>query len=165
MGSEGIVERGFQYNLISKTEVEKSRPAQKVDVILLRVDEKYINNPKEDSYPIGYYLSWYVIKKAYDDFLSIDTGFNSLSYDKENPYITDFYQKYSVLINNSTSARIWGVATAIAYIRSLGFNRETGYVNTDATHGSKSEKFTFEEKYVWLAVHYLKGYIIGLFTL
>lgn len=158
-GFRAIVERGFQYNLISKTEVEKSRPAQKVDVILLRVDEKYINNPKEDSYPIGHDLSWYVIKKAYDDFLSIDTGFNSLSYDKENPYITDFYQKYSVLINNSTSARIWGVATAIAYIRSLGFNRETGYVNTDATHGSKSEKFTFEEKYVWLAVHYLKGYL------
>ncbi len=51
------------------------------------------------------------------------------------------------------------MATAIAYIKSLGFNRETGYVNTDATHGSKSEKFTFEEKYVWLAVHYLKGYL------
>jgi len=158
-GFRTIVERAFQYNLISKAEVEKSRPVYKDDLILLGVDEKYINDPIEDSYPIGHDLSWYVIKKAYDDFLSIDTGFNSLSHDKENPFITDFYQKYSLLINNSRSARIWGMATAIAYIKSLGFNRDTGYVNTDATHGSKSEKFTFEEKYVWLAVHYLKGYL------
>ncbi|ALU28148.1 NACHT domain-containing protein [Myroides odoratimimus] len=158
-GFRAIVERAFQYNLISKAEVEKSRPARKDDLILLGVDKKYINNPKKDPYPIGHDLSWYVIKKAYDDFLSIDTGFNSLSHDKENPFITDFYQKYSLLINNSTSARTWGMATAIAYIKSLGFNRTTGYVNTDATHGSKSEKFTFEEKYVWLAVHYLKGYL------
>lgn len=158
-GFRAIVERAFQYNLISKVEVEKSRPVRKDDLILLGVDEKYINNPKEDPYPIGHDLSWYVIKKAYEDFLSIDTGFNSLSHDKDNPFITDFYQKYSLLIKNSTSARTWGMATAIAYIKSLGFNRSTGYVNTDATHGSKSEKFTFEEKYVWLAVHYLKGYL------
>ncbi|WP_291047621.1 NACHT domain-containing protein [Empedobacter sp. UBA1574] len=158
-GFRAIVERAFQYNLISKTEVEKSHPAYKDNLILLEVDEKYIINPVKDPYPIGHDLSWYVIKKAYDDFLSVETGFNSLSFDKENPFITDFYQKYSLLINNSTSARIWGMATALSYIKSLGFNRETGYVNTDATHGSKSEKFTFEEKYVWLAVHYLKGYL------
>ncbi|REC45186.1 NACHT domain-containing protein [Chryseobacterium sp. 5_R23647] len=158
-GFRAIVERAFQYNLISKAEVEKSRPVRKDDLILLGVDKKYIKNPTEDSYPIGHDLSWYVIKKAYDDFLSTDTGFNSLSFDKKNPFITEFYQKYSLLINNSTSARTWGMATAIAYIKSLGFNRSTGYVNTDATHGSKSEKFTFEEKYVWLAVHYLKGYL------
>lgn len=158
-GFRTIVERAFQYNLISKAEVEKSRPVHKNDIIFLDVDENYMNDPKQDSYPIGHDLSWYVIKKAYDDFLSVDTGFNSLSHDKENPFITNFYEKYSLLINNSTSARTWGMATAIAYIRSLGFNRDTGYVNTDATHGSKSEKFTFEEKYVWLTVHYLKGYL------
>lgn len=158
-GFRAIIERAFQNKLISKEEVEKSRPVRKDNFILLKVDEEYLKDPKDDFYPIGHDLSWYVIKKAYDDFLSIDTGFNSLSFSKENPFITAFYKKYSSLMNNSKSERIWGMAAAIAYIKSLGFNRSNGYVNTDATHGSKSQKFTFEEKYVWLAVHYLKGYL------
>lgn len=51
------------------------------------------------------------------------------------------------------------MAAAIAYIKNLGFDRETGNPFTRATHGSKSDIFTLEEKYTWLAVHYLKGYL------
>lgn len=51
------------------------------------------------------------------------------------------------------------MAAAIAYMKTLGFNRTTGNGSTQATHGSKSEIFTLEEKYTWLAVHYIQGYL------
>lgn len=158
-GFRAIVERAFKYNLISETEVKKAKPIQKNNLILLGIDANYIKKPNKEFYPIGHDLAWYVIKEAYEDFLSVNTGFNSMSHDIKNPFIVDFYEQYSSLINNSSSARTWGMATAIAYMKSLGFNRKTGYTSTDATHGSKSEKFSLEEKYVWLAVHYLKGYL------
>ena len=66
---------------------------------------------------------------------------------------------YSSVLKGSESARTWGMSTAIAYIKSLGFDRVKGSSYTDASHGSKSKEFTYEEKYVWLAVHYLKGYL------
>lgn len=158
-GFRTIVERAFQFNLISKNEVEKARPAQKVDFVLLDVDQEFINNPIDEFYPIAHDLSWYVIKEAYDDFLSVSTGFNSRSIEKNNPYVFDFYSKYSLVLEGSTSAKTWGMSTAIAYIKSLGFNRVKGSSYTDASHGSKSKVFTYEEKYVWLAVHYIKGYL------
>ncbi|MDD5151193.1 MAG: hypothetical protein PHC28_12085 [Flavobacterium sp.] len=158
-GFRSIVERAFQFRLISEIEVEKARPTKKEDFIILDVDKKYIDNPKEEFYPIGHDLSWYVIKEAYDDFLSIATGFNSHSYEKSNPFISDFYNKYNIVLKGSTSSRTWGMSAAIAYIKSLGFDRTKGSVYTDASHGSKSREFTYEEKYVWLAVHYLKGYL------
>ncbi|MDD7885055.1 hypothetical protein [Flavivirga sp. 57AJ16] len=158
-GFRSIVERAFQFSLISENEVEKARPTIKDDFIILEVDEKFIKNPREEFYPIAHDLSWYVIKEAYDDFLSIATGFNSHSYEKSNPFISDFYSKYSSVLKGSESSRTWGMSTAIAYIKSLGFDRVKGSSYTDASHGSKSKEFTYEEKYVWLAVHYLKGYL------
>lgn len=158
-GFRAIIERAFQFNLINEEEAIKARPIKKDDFIILEVDSKYIANPKEEFYPIGHDLSWYVIKEAYDDFLSIATGFNSHSYEKTNPFISDFYSKYSSVLKGCESARTWGMSTAIAYIKSLGFDRTKGSVYTDASHGSKSKEFTYEEKYVWLAVHYLKGYL------
>lgn len=158
-GFRSIVERAFQFSLISEKEVEKARPAKKEDIIILNVDKKYIDNPKEEFYPIAHDLSWYVIKEAYDDFLSIATGINSHSFEKNNPFISDFYDKYSLELKGSTSARTWGMSTAISYIKSLGFNRVNGSSYTDASQSSKSKEFTYEEKYVWLAVHYLKGYL------
>lgn len=41
----------------------------------------------------------------------------------------------------------------------MGFTRKKGNWHTDETHGSKSKIFTYEEKYTWLAVHYLQGYL------
>lgn len=158
-GFRSIVERAFQFNLIPEKKVEKVRPIQKDDFVLLDVDQEYINNPKEEFYPIAHDLSWYVIKEAYDDFLSKATGFSSRSFEKNNPFISDFYDKYSSVLNGSTYARTWGMSAALAYIKSLGFNRIKGSALTDASHGSKSKVFTYEEKYVWLAVHYLKGYL------
>lgn len=158
-GFRAIVERAFQFNLLTNKEVKKARPAKKEDFIILEVDKKYIDNPKEEFYPIAHDLSWYVIKEAYDDFLSIATGLNSHSFEKNNPFITNFYNKYNLVLKGSTSARTWGMSTAIAYIKSLGLDRIKGSSYTDASHGSKSKVFTYEEKYVWLAVHYLKGYL------
>lgn len=158
-GFRAIVERAFQFNLLTEVEVEKARPARKDDFIFLKVDKKYIDNPKEEFYPIAHDLSWYVIKEAYDDFLSVATGINSHSFEKSNPFISDFYNQYSLVLKGSTSSRTWGMSAAIAYIKSLGFDRVKGSSFTDASHGSKSKVFTYEEKYVWLAVHYLKGYL------
>lgn len=49
----------------------------------------------------------------------------------------------------------WIMTTASSRI----FDRTKGSGYTDASHGSKSEKFTYEEKYTWLAVNFLKGYL------
>lgn len=158
-GFRSIIERAFQYSLLAEEEVKKARPYKKENIKILKVDKKYIANPKEEFYPIAHDLSWYVIKEAYDDFLSVATGFNSHSFEKDNTFINDFYNKYSKVLKGSTSSRTWGMSSAIAYIKSLGFDRVKGSSFTDATHGSKSKVFTYEEKYVWLAVHYLKGYL------
>lgn len=158
-GFRSIIERAFQYGFLTEEEVNIARPNKKENLEILKVDKQYIDNPKEEFYPIAHDLSWYVIKEAYDDFLSVATGFNSHSFEKDNPFINDFYNKYSLVLKGSTSSRTWGMSAAIAYIKSLGFDRVKGSSFTDASHGSKSKVFTYEEKYVWLAVHYLKGYL------
>ena len=51
------------------------------------------------------------------------------------------------------------MAAALAYIKSLGLKSHFRNGTTDATHGAKSDIFTYEEKYTWLAVHYIQGYL------
>jgi len=156
---KSVVERAYQFSLISKKEVLKARNKKNENFEFLDLDTNYLNNQKEEFYPIVHDLAWYVIKNSYDNFLAYPTSFNSLSINKKTRDTNTFIEKYKSKYNLEVSYRAWAMSAAIAYIKQLGFNRKKGNGFTNATHGSKSEVFTYEEKYTWLAVSFIKGYL------
>lgn len=158
-GFKSIVERAYQFKLITKKDVEKIRNLRSKNFEFLKLDSTYLSNQKEEFYPIVHDLAWYVIKESYEDFLAYATSFNSLSVDKKTKETDAFIEKYRSKYNLKISNRTWAMSAAIAYIKQLGFDRKKGNGLTDATHGSKSKVFTYEEKYTWLAVNYIKGYL------
>jgi len=158
-GFRSIVERANQNKLLSLSETKKSRPKKIDKIVLLDLDKEVIKSPKEEIYPIGHDLAWYVIKKAYDNFLEYPSSLAEDLKDndcKEARHLLDQYKiKYKVRLY----AYFWTMAAAIAYIKEIGFKRTSGNPMTDASHGGKSEIFTYEEKYTWLAVSYIQGYL------
>lgn len=150
-GFRAIVEKAFQFNLVSKEDVEKTRPC-KIDINdldILPIESEYMNNQKRETYPILHDLAWYVIGKAYQGFL-----------EKDSKYTQIFFSKYEESYGSRFNKLNWTMAVALHYIKNrLGLTRSRGNGTTEATHGAKSQIFTYEEKYVWLAVHYIKGYL------
>lgn len=150
-GFRAIVERAFQYDVISKEEVEKSRPKPMNCITLIPLESNLSLTIQGECYPIVHDLAWYVIKEAYNDFLE---------YPFDCEEVEALLNKYRAAYNdNNIFANSWGMAAGIAYIRGLGLSRTEGSWYTQATHGSKSKVFTYEEKYTWLAVHYIQGYL------
>ncbi|WP_319226685.1 hypothetical protein [Draconibacterium orientale] len=159
-GFRAIVERAFQYGVISKVEVELCRPNPMNNITLIPLDIDYLKSPKEEFYPIVHDLAWYVIKNAYDDFLEYPSSISGKTKSNDCREALNLVQKYWKEYNTKRLyAHGWAMAAAIGYIKSIGLARIQGNGFTDATHGSKSDVFTYEEKYTWLAVHYLQGYL------
>lgn len=160
-GFRTIVERAYQLDLITKNELLQSRPKLTQTISLLPIESKLNNTGQGDEcYPIVHDLAWYVIKKAYDNFLEYPSALGNGLKDndcKEAKTLLDEYRKTTD--GNGLYANSWAMSIAIAYIRNLGFTRTQGNGFTEATHGSKSKIFTYEEKYTWLAVHYIQGYL------
>lgn len=159
-GFMAVIERAYQFKLISKIELNKikSNKNKNKKLKLLPLDLSYLKNPKEEFYPIVHDLSWYVIKYSYENFLTYNIGYKNNDVSKEtnsflNTYKLKYKNKYEIHI------RSWAMSAALKYIKSLGFNRKTGNGFTQASHGSRSKIFTYEEKYTWLAVNYIKGYL------
>jgi hypothetical protein len=148
-GFRSIAERAYLNGLISKLDLQKCRPKRKKKVDILSLDNAYLETPTEEHYPIVHDLAWYVINKAFEDFLDEKC--------KESVALLEAYQKKYQ--KGHFYSHTWGMASAIGYIRSLGFDRKSGNGITDASHGGKSVVFTYEEKYTWLAVHFLQGYL------
>lgn len=159
-GFRAIVERAFQYGVISNDEVEKCRP-KKIDTIALLPLEKDLTKTSQgECYPIVHDLAWYVIKKAYDDFLEYPSALGDGLKDNDCPEAKALLNKYRTKYNDmNLYADNWTMSIAIAFIKSLGFTRTEGNWYTQATQGGKSKVFTYEEKYTWLAVHYIQGYL------
>lgn len=160
-GMRAIVERAYQYNLIKKSEVEICRPVNTDDHILIPLDTFSIANQSEQIYPIVHDLAWYVIPKAYESFLEYPAEEEGGEVtDNDTPKARALLDKFRKQVNTADLyAHSWAMAAAIGYIRGLGFSRAKGNGTTEASHGSKSRVFTYEEKYTWLAVHYLQGYL------
>ncbi len=149
-GFRSIVERAFYAGVISAEQSKQARP-RRVEVLqFMSVDADALKKGGEEIYPIVHDLAWYVIKRSYDDFLNND----SLGKEFLKAYIEHLGVKH-------LSVYSWAISAAIAYMKSLGFIRtkENGNSFTAASHGSKSKIFTQEEKYTWLAVHYIQGYL------
>lgn len=159
-GFRAIVERAYQLDLLTKKELLKSRPKPAETIYLLPLESKVNTTGRGDEcYPIVHDLAWYVIKKAYDDFLAYPSLGNGLEDNdcKEAKTLLGEYRKKPD--GKGLYAHSWTMSIAIAYIRSLGFTRTQGNGYTEASHGGKSKIFTYEEKYTWLAVHYIQGYL------
>ena len=156
-GFRAIVERAYQLGLISPEQVQQARPTPTAEDTLLQLDEAALRDGGEEIYPIVHDLAWYVIKRAFNDFLD----YPSQHEPRENPAPGgQFLRRYAQAgIADKLGPHRWATAAAIQYIKSLGFDRTDGNGSTQATHGSKSKVFTLEEKYTWLAVHYLLGYL------
>lgn len=159
-GFRAITERAFQYGVISFDEVEKSRPKPMQEIVLLPFEGNLTSTGQGECYPIVNDLAWYVIKKAYDNFLEYPSAFGDGIKDNDCPEAKALLNEYRVAYSDSELfASNWGMAAGIAYIRNLGLTRTEGNWHTQASHGSKSKIFTYEEKYTWLAVHYIQGYL------
>ncbi len=155
-GFRAIVERAFQFGLISKTDIEACRPRPMQILTLLPLERNLTMTHQGECYPIVHDLAWYVIKKSYDGFLEYPSGLKDNDCIEAQTLLNEYRKAYN---DNSLFANSWGMAAGIAYIKSLGLTRTEGNWHTDATHGSKSKVFTYEEKYTWLAVHYIQGYL------
>ncbi|HEK20310.1 MAG TPA: GNAT family N-acetyltransferase [Bacteroidetes bacterium] len=159
-GFRAIVERAYQYQLISTTEVALAKPHQQTEVELINLDLTALQTTKEEIYPIVHDLAWYVIKKSYSGFLKIPDGTGPRLKDRDSKEAKALLDRYrNVHPDFNLYAYEWAMAAAIGYMRSLGFDRSKGNGYTDESHGGKSKLFTYEEKYTWLAVHYIKGYL------
>ena len=157
IGFRTIVEKAFAIGAIDEKEIKKARPHPMQELTIIPVDHDALKMGGEEIYPIVHDLAWYVIKGAFNDFLeydSVDSG------DEPDKSSTIFLKAYlDVLGKEHISSYSWAISAAIAYMKTLGFSRQEGNWYTDASHGSKSKQFTLEEKYTWLAVHYLQGYL------
>lgn len=152
-GFKAIVDRGCQIGVISKEEAKSTLPKKLTDTELLPLDEGALRANQEEYYPIVHDLAWYVMKRSYDDFLELNNGATRSAKSKFGNEFLAAYQQPNLNAYN------WAQAAAIAYMKSLGFSRTEGNWMTGASHGSKSKLFTSEEKYTWLAVHFLKGFL------
>lgn len=141
-----------------ETDAQAARPPYPTSAALLPLKlatKKDRIGTQGERFPIVHDLAWYVLNEAYDGFMELPgvgknrrlvRGFNLLA---------EYEQQYSKRLGPDSFA----MSAALAYIASLGYNRLTGPGTTDATHGLMSKTSTFEEKYTWLAVHHLQGYL------
>jgi len=153
-GARAVVERAFQLGETTLPEVQRARPPYQNAHDLLPLDLSVLTD--KGSYPFGNDLDWYVIDKSYDGFLEL--GFQGIFENETAKLLKPYHGKYKITIG----PKEWAKAAAKAYIRDLGFNRTNGTTMTNESHGSLSEVMTFEEKYVWLSVHQIQGYLADL---
>lgn len=159
IGFRSVIEKALYVRVISDEQAAQARPRQVESLQFIPVDADALKKGGEEIYPIVHDLAWYVIKRSFDDFLE----YQSLDKDKEPEDKGEEFLKAYIdhLGLENLSVYEWAISAAIAYMKSLGFNRSENNGNsyTDASHGSKSKLFTLEEKYTWLAVHYIQGYL------
>jgi len=159
-GFRAIVERAYQVGAVSLEVTELSRPKRMATIILLPLAQDLETGHRGECYPIVHDLAWYVIDDSYDKFLELPSSHDGGLTDNDCPEAKALLDEYRKFYGQpDLYAYGWALAIAIAYIRGLGFSRTSGNSFTDATHGSKSKIFTYEEKYTWLAVHYIQGYL------
>ena len=152
--SRAVVERAYQLNEIKKEEVKKSRPPYYNSQKLIPIDLSIFKG--KSTYPFENDLNWYVIENSYEGFLKL--GFKN----RLEPNTANFLKPYQDKYKIDFGPKEWAKAAANAYIRGLGFNRTDGTTMTQETHGMISPTMTFEEKYIWLSVHELQGYLASL---
>lgn len=68
-----VVEKAFKYNLVEEEKAFLARPPYKYDIYDdIKLSKKVVDKKSDSFSPITGDLSWYVIKKAYENFFEID---------------------------------------------------------------------------------------------
>jgi hypothetical protein len=159
-GFRAMVERAYQFGLLTAEEVELARPKRQLKIELLNLDKGAAEHPADQIYPIVHDLSWYVIERSYSGFLKYPDGTGPVLKDQDSKLARELLDQYrKIFPGTKLFAKSWAMAAAIGYMRSLGFDRVEGSGSTEESHGARSKQFTYEEKYTWLAVSFLKGYL------
>ena len=156
--ARAAVERAILLGNCTDTEAQAARPPYATYDALLPLkfpaEDSDIGN-RGERFPIEHDLAWYVLEKSYRNFLDLPTMGKSRKLAQGYELLAVYEKHHGFEIGPDNFA----MSAALAYIESLGYNREDGPGYTQATHGSLSKISTLEEKYTWLAVHQLQGYL------
>ncbi len=157
IGFRSVVEKALRSGVISDKEAVQARPHHLHKLQFIPVDADAITKGGEEIYPIVHDLAWYVLKRSFNDFLEYESVDKETKPENRGQKFLKAYLDHLDL--EYLGVYSWAISAAISYMKSLGFSRTEGNGYTDASHGSKSKFFTQEEKYTWLAVHFLQGYL------
>jgi hypothetical protein len=162
--ARAAVERAVALGDWPEADSEAARPPYATDSALLPLKlrdaqgagrETMNHRGKDERFPIVHDLAWYVLEKSYRGFLDLPTAGRSRKGIRGFSLLEEYEKQHQAKITTYDFA----MSAALAYIETLGYNRTTGPGTTQATHGSLSKTSTLEEKYTWLAVHHLQGYL------
>jgi len=151
-GMRIAMERAYSLGECNDSDITNARPPYKATRYLLDLDVLEGNFFQSGRFPIVHDLAWYVIKKSFEGFLVYKSPRKTTSTDW---FLKKYERKYKTKLNPFDFA----LSAGIAYIQKLGFTKEKGFGMTEATHGSKSKNASIGEKYTWLAVHEIKGFL------
>lgn len=167
--ARGVIERALLFGAVEENLLASSRPPYTHNDELLPIDQPAalkVNNDQGRSWgvtPLTSDLAWYVIKKGYEPFFESNPNTRTKSLEA-----LEHLSKYG--IENLTPYAM-AIGAAIEIIKGYGWskarflNREEGTDTAiirkyqSATHGSRSKVTTIAEKYVWIAVYELIGYL------
>ncbi|OMP68695.1 restriction endonuclease [Domibacillus epiphyticus] len=167
--ARGVIERAVLFGAVEENLLTSSRPPYSHDDELLPIDESATLKVTQEQgrgwgvTPITSDLAWYVIKKGYEPFFEN----NPITSSKSSEAI-EHLSKYDI---ENLTPHAWAIGAAIEIIKGYGWS-ETRFLSPEdgidttiirkyqrATHGSKSTITTIAEKYVWIAVFELLGYL------
>lgn len=151
--SRVLVERAFSFGDCGLEAVKRARPPYLANDLLLPLDAAAAGSRQQEIYPIVHDLAWYVIEYSYRGFLEFEDGRTT------SPEGETLLQRYRDRDHVDVGPNDFALGAAIAYIKGLGWNRGEGHGMTEESHGAISKQATFEEKYTWLAVRYIQGYL------
>lgn len=156
-GARSVITRAKFISECTEENYQASKPPYKTDGELLNLDFSGEEQHDGGRSPIVHDLAWYVINRSFNGFLDYDLG-SGKGLTEGDQLLKLYEDQYETPMG----AYGFAMAAAIAYIKQLGWNAQNLPGMTEATHGGKSKLATFEEKYTWLAVHEIKGYLADL---
>jgi hypothetical protein len=156
-----VVERAFMFDEATEIDLNMARPPYFKKDDLLELDLTGDDETLEGRYPIVHDLDWNVIGESFAGFLD----YKNIEYSQNTERLLNLYwEKYNFNSDSNLGIHEFAVAAAINFIKSLGFNRakNEGNTLTHQSHGFISPTMTLEEKYTWLAVREIQGYLADL---
>lgn len=176
-----IIERAFYHGLLEEDDVKRARPPYppRADV-LLELDPEAASATGELFGPISADLGWYVLKTGYEGFLGDYGGWFPQNEDNLHPSARELLRRHALAIEVlNLSPHQFALGASVAYLKRLGWNKEEFYgdprggekgerlgadiaisrVYPQARYYDRSSVATFAEKYVWCAVHEIRGYL------
>jgi len=150
-----VVELAYRLGDCTEEEVDSARPPYALgEDTLLPLELGGPSGRRGERFPIVHDLAWYVLEKSYRGFL--DTGSRLTT---ASEALLRRYRQATQ--EEAINPGHFAMSAALAYIKSLGYDRlpSEGASMTRDSHGALSKEGTLEEKYTWLAVHQLQGYL------